>query len=298
MRAYRPAAANPAGSPDNKILGIAIAGSLVLHLALAAIVVPARLQTSPPPEAAPIRIALVPNNPLRMPEPEAAETVSSEPPPAPVTEPPPEVSEADEVVAVPSPEVPEADEVTVAQPRDAAEVPLPESDAPAPVVTVPTVVPDAQNIRQSLQQLQQARGSRLHQVDCDERRRRSDLVDCGEEETPRDYEALETNVTYQALNPVREISRSERTVSTVTGNAAGLAARLRDSDVDPQLSQYLLQELEIGISEHGNQRQSGVETIIRMTDQSAAAQQAREILGDPWVIQRMRELRQRRVTTP
>lgn len=68
------------------------------------------------------------------------------------------------------------------------------------------------------------------------------------------------------------------------------------SDVDPQLQEYLLQELETGISEHGNMRQSSVETIIRITDQSAAALQAREVLGDPWVIQRYRELRQRRVT--
>jgi len=292
MRAHRPAAATPAGSSDSRILAIAIAGSLLLHLALAAVIVPARLQTAPPPEARPVRIALVPDNPQRVSEPEPADSVPDEPVPAPRPEPvvpPPPEELAPEPVA--APEDAPLSETAEATPQQAA--------PPAPRVTVPAVeLPDTQTIRQSLQQLQQTRASRLYQFDCDERQRRSDLVDCGDEDATRDYEALTTNPTYQALNPVREQTRSERTVSTVTQNAAGLAARLRDSDIDPGLQEYLLQELEIGISENANQRQSAVETIIRMTDQSAAAQQAREILGDPWVIQRSRELRQRRLTDP
>ena len=285
MRAHRPAAAAPAGSSDNRTLTIAIAGSLLLHLALASVIVPARLPTASPPEARPVRIALVPENPLRAPEPAVSAA-----PTRPESQPEP--------VIAPDPGEPTAADVD-APPETAAATPPPQAPPPAPVVTVPAVeLPDSRAVLQSLQQLQQARASRLYQFDCDERQRRSDLLDCGDEDTARDYEALTTNPTYRALNPVRELTRSQRTVGTITQNAAGLAARLRDSDVDPQLQEYLLQELEIGISEHANQRQSAVETIIRMTDQSAAAQQAREILGDPWVIQRARELRERRVTDP
>ena len=167
----------------------------------------------------------------------------------------------------------------------------PASDPVPPAIAVPNVVA----IQQSVNSVRQADGVRLYQFDCDERQERSDLLDCGEQSTTGNFAEATRNATYEALNPVRVHTRSQRTVSTVASNADELAAQLRISGVGSDLEQYLLNEVQIGISENSNSRFSGPALIERMTDQSDAAEQARRVLGDGWVELRSRELRERRV---
>ena len=111
----------------------------------------------------------------------------------------------------------------------------------------------------------------------------------------RDYRIVENNATYRALNPIRERSRSQRTLGVITQNAPELAARLQAADLPEGLSDYVMEEVEAGITHHSNPGNRSVQHMILMTDKSAAAAQARQVLGDAWVKTRAIELQQRKV---
>ncbi|MDP6416838.1 MAG: hypothetical protein QGG54_17665, partial [Gammaproteobacteria bacterium] len=78
-------------------------------------------------------------------------------------------------------------------------------------------------------------------------------------------------------------------------NAPALAARLSSSDIPQDLSDYVLEELQAGITHNTNVGNRAVDHIDLMTDRSAAATMVRQILGDAWVVKRAKELQQRKV---
>ena len=105
---------------------------------------------------------------------------------------------------------------------------------------------------------------------------------------------MRENSTYRSLNPVRVLSRSERTLPAVTENAAALAGRLQNMAIPEGLSDYLMEEVEAGITHNTNAGNRNLENIDVMTDKSDAAKIARDVLGDPWIKTQSRINAQRR----
>ncbi len=260
-----------------------------------------------PPQPRPDRQQLAPSAPAVEPAPtsaltpapaptEAQDSRTGSPPPQPVRQPDVQPGpEASPTVAPPAP-------------VQTAELPLPEEgvsnlferDSNAPQAPSSVPLPSAAAVRSQLRQMQQSAQDQAWRSDCTRRQAQSDVLDCPEEGTP-DYGSSASAASaprqaiYRALNPVRSVSRTQRSLPTVAANIDGLAERLADSDITEGLADYLLEQTTIGITDGSNSGNRAVEHMRRMTDKSAAAEQARMLLSDPWVITRSRELEQRKV---
>ena len=82
----------------------------------------------------------------------------------------------------------------------------------------------------------------------------------------------------------------------VSRQALALAAELEAGTIEPGLAEYLVQEIEAGITQLADPGNRAVQNMGRM-DTSAAAVMKRRILQDPWVQSRTKQLQQRRVHT-
>jgi hypothetical protein len=295
---------------ESRLMQLAILMSLGLHGLLALLLL--RDQSLPEPANQSttqfVRINLLPDNPLSpppaesLPEPEAetpdAATVSSEDNPPPLSEVAEEQQAVVEALAaeveptLPDISTPLPEQNAAATDSQPAEAP-PTDTRPRPLINLPNV----DVVQSTLQQMQDAERSQLWLRDCTRRQEENDLLDC-EPSQQADYStARRSNIfdrTYQSLQPVRSLSRSERALPTITENQAALAARLAEADINQGLADYLLQQTDAAISEGSSTGNRNIEQIIRMTDRSAAAQQAERVLGDAWIQLRSRELRKRR----
>lgn len=157
-------------------------------------------------------------------------------------------------------------------------------------------VPSVVTVEASLRQIQQqaAGNSRSWAKDCNILEEQSELYSCDLKDQ-RNYQSLERNHTYETLNPIRELTRSQRTLPTIAENAPALAGRLALADIPEGLSDYLLEEVEAGITLNSNMGNRAVGHMRAMTDKSAAGAMARQILGDAWVVTRAKQLQQRKV---
>ena len=183
-------------------------------------------------------------------------------------------------------------------------------DSPAPrIVDLPQVqissssqgdearnaqMPSLLTIQQSVQSLDRENRARDWQYDCSPWELENSVKDC--QSTQADFgDALE-NPVYQALNPVREPSRAERSLGTVSENLENVAANLESLQAIPGLSDYLVEELEAGITHLANPGQRGAMEINRMSRLAdPVTQQADRVLGDPWVTARQKEKASRQV---
>lgn len=280
------------GGRNTRFLLLALALSLILHGGLLLSLFRFGLDTDPAPVTPQfVSIKLVPDNPLRA-EPtrqEAVEEVSNdlaEPEPdiesvaeaAPPEEPPPQTLPPAELASEPPAQPP----LSEAQPQS--------SRPAAPAIRLPSV----DLVKSSLQSMEQQRRSQLWLRDCTRRQEESEVLDC-DRESEVNYSAATRNATYRALNPVREVSSAQRNLPTVAANVDALGARLEQGDLVDGLADYLLRETEAAITLYSNPGNRAVDNIIQMTDKSAAAAQARQVLGDAWVTTRSRQLQQRKV---
>jgi hypothetical protein len=300
---------------ESRLMQLAILMSLGLHGLLALLLLRDQSLPQPANQSTPqfVRINLLPDNPLITPpaeslsEPEAetpdAAIVSSEDNPPPL----PAVAEEQQAVleaiaaevepALPDNLTPLPEQNAIATDTQPAEAPPTDARPARPLINLPNV----DVVQSTLQQMQDAERSQLWLRDCTRRQEENDLLDC-EPSQQTDYSAARRSNTYdrtyQSLQPVRSISRSERTLPTITENQAALAARLAEADINQGLADYLLQQTDAAISEGSNTGNRNIDQIIRMTDRSAAAQQAERVLGDAWIQLRSRELEQRRRVEP
>lgn len=171
---------------------------------------------------------------------------------------------------------------------------LVERPGPQPGAASQPLIPTVAAVRNQLQQMQAAREARAWQQDCSERQERSELLDCGPDDGPT-YSLDRGETIYRALNPVREASRAQRSLSTVAANVDGLAERLTAAGIPQDLSDYLLEQTGVTISEGSDTGNRAVQHLDLMSERSAAAGWGRELLNDPWIMQRARELEQRKV---
>ena len=152
-----------------------------------------------------------------------------------------------------------------------------------PGVFAPSIV----TVIESIQALKATQAQRYWSSDCNRLQVEVGLRDC---------EPKDRNRTYEALNPVRQLTRTQRSLSVVSRQVLALAAELEAGTIEPGLAEYLVQEIEAGITQLADPGNRAVQNMGRM-DTSAAAVMKRRILQDPWVQSRTKQLQQRRVHT-
>ena len=302
---------------EQRLLLPALALSLSLHAGLAGWVLSARLLL--PQDELPdfVEIQLIPFNPLLADDgiEELVEETVEEEIVEDQLEPSEELVEIFEPELLPDIELESQDDTTFEAPVEIAEVLVPEelkeheliepeevidqeqAGLPAVesvVIEAPEVfVPSLVNVQESINRIEQENKSQLWSYDCDRIEEESELRRCKPTDR-RNYARVERNSTYASLNPVRVLSQSVRTLRTVTSNAPALASRLQSSDLPEGLSDYMMEQVEAGITHNTNPGNIVIENMEIMIENDAAAQ-ARYIMNDPWVLNRKKELQQRNV---
>ena len=300
-------------SREGRGLLFAVAASLLVHVLILSFFLNARIGADPVSLPHTVSIRLVPSNPLLRPE--------QAPTNAPVLEASQIESEVIELMA----ETPAAEEPAAqAEPQAPVEVeepPLLVEPSPdqlidttdvlpvvpvQPRVNTPQIVlPSSEDLVQSIRAVEARRTSRLWAYDCNPQQQESELITCddraeisaGSSVSRFSSQNAITSRTYQRFNPTREITRAQRSLPVVSSNAPALAARLDSIAIPEDLGAYLRQEVEAGISHNANQGSLTADMQDRLTDQSDAAQQARQFTDDPWIRNRIKPRLSPRVTT-
>lgn len=300
-------------SREGRGLLIAVAASLLVHVLILSFFLNARIGADPVSLPSTVSIRLVPSNPVLTPE---ESPVQEAPAPEPAVEnaviSAPIDSEivelATEALAVEDPAL-QAEPQSPAQVDEPPPVAEPSQDqivdttdalpvAPAqPRVNIPEVVlPSSEDLAQSIRAVEAQRTSRLWAYDCNPQQQESELITCDDRAQAPDAGSVSrfssqnaiTSQTYQRFNPTQEVTRAQRSLPTVSRNAPALAARLDSIAIPADLSAYLRQEVEAGISHNANQGSLAADMQDRLTDQSDAAQQARQFTDDPWIRNRIK----------
>jgi hypothetical protein len=160
-------------------------------------------------------------------------------------------------------------------------------------------LPPVLMIQESLQYLDAQRRTRFYSHRCNRLEKEAGIRDC---ESPRQRELLAANYqhserisTYRALNPIRQLSRAERSLNVVSTQSEALAGRLSDLSIPEWFSDYIFEELEAGITHNANPGNRAVDHMLNFTDKSAAGAIARDLLSDPWVEKKTKQRLQKKV---
>lgn len=260
-------------------LTIAVSVSVLLHLLIAYLLVKSDIEAPLRETPEFVEITLRPTNPNR---------VLESPPNEPVEEPLVEPPTSAEVPSVRSRD----EEERVAQAQEPSgliesitDIPSDESLATEVHKTQSTSVnrlPTLQAISQSVRELSRSREAQFYPYVCNPLEEDEGIKECAPRSSTA-FGALETNSVYQALNSTRELSRSERAAGVVSSQARSLTDRL-EVELPAGISDYLIQELEAGISHSVNEGNRAVQHMIDMTDKSDAAAQARQVLNNPLLL--------------
>ena len=278
-------------SNESKIQLIAVTISIFAHVTLGSLVLNSRLSLESEPNPDFLEIQLIPKNPLlekveeilepkELAEEELIEEVAE-------IEEIPESDLIDQVIKNIPPDLVEVAEQEV---TDISNEPQAAEEAiETPEVFLPSIV----NIRDALDAIEDDDVARLWAHDCDFIKENSELHICNPTDW-RNYKVVELNSFYANLNPIRELSRGVHSLRTITSNAHMLAGRLESANLPSGLSDYVLEQIEAGITFNTNSGNLAIDNINIMT-QSEVAATARAIMNDPWVVNRAKELRQRNV---
>lgn len=286
---------------ERRILLPAILCSLALHGALMVLFYYLQsnsqspdLAMTPPPS---VRINLIappaPESPVvedarLMPEPPAAVEASTEAPAGLESEPEPELQaeSLEELIAS------EPQPATAANSISDSDV---EAEPQRPFrPSIPVQLPSVDLVRSSVESVADNDRARMWLRDCNRRQENNELLDCNDSQV-NDYSAARRNATYEALQPRREITRTTRSLPTVAQNMGELRQRLAAAAIPDVLAEHLLQQTDITISDLSNPGNRTVDHMIRMTDTSAAAQQAQRVLGDAVIRSGYQQIQQRQV---
>jgi len=293
-------------APQRTLLFIAIGASVILHTVIAGTLLQFTNHEQISAAVTSVNVRLIPSNPLRTatqhPAPDLEDSaialdpvIESNPQSEDrVVQPETLIAETVERVGVEEEGVQQksvtASEILaeLAEPRSIpAELPV---NHGLPLITLPSI----QAMQQATQAVSDADAARSWMFECNLLQEEDGLHTCERASEP-DYQSVLRSPSYEALNPVREFSRSARTSKSVYQNAGVAARALESSSVPVALREYLVSELEAGTSLYTNNGTSNEANMRRMTDKSAAAQQAARVLGDSWVRGRAVELQHRQV---
>ena len=282
--------------PDSQARGllfIAIGVSLLMHAAIVAALLISAQQEFDSPAIKAVRVNLVPTNPQVRPAvlEQVPELVQEQLPvpeqvPEPVAESvPPEQREP----PLPDPALDTTDTQNISE-----SAPAPSELPGLPQITLPSI----SSLQQTIHALRAEDEARNWLYTCKPLYEDAGIRECTPGSGSADqYQAATRNPHYTALNPVREQSRSMRSLTTVYQNTGAVAGALQASAVDTALAGYVMDEIAAGTSLYTHNGTDRIQHMRRMTDKSAAAKQAERVLGDAWVIGRAVKLQQRKVHT-
>lgn len=169
---------------------------------------------------------------------------------------------------------------------------------PFPEISLPSVL----MVQESVHNIDTQRRTRFYSHRCNPLEEEAGIRNC---ESPQQrelqsssYQLEQRNSTYRALNPIREFSRTERSSAVVATESKALAGRLSNLRVPDGLSDYVLEELEAGITHNADLGNRAVEHMLNSNDKSAAGAIARALLSDPVVVKKSKELQRRKVHLP
>lgn len=298
--------AQSSSNRGNLMAGLIV--SSLLHMTIAAVFLRSSVGTmnatingamdNPVPST--VRIQFVPSNPLLATteeEPETPEVLEDEE--AVFEEPVIEEQLIEQALVESSTEEIETEQLEPGPSQVAEQAELVESSTTdqAPTVTPatnPTLTPPTLlAIQQSLETIESERASRFYSYDCNVIEQKEDIREC-EPNDNRDFSSLVKNSVYDFHNPVRELSRSEKTVTAIARESRSLAGRLAQAGLPSGRGAYLLEQMEISIEINSNNGNRVARNMNMMVDSSAAAIQARRVF-DPWVQQQTKVLGARKV---
>ena len=288
-------------SNERSGLLIAVALSLLLHGILIAALWNNKMgsQEESLPEF--VQIRLFPTNPLT--------EVSPEPEPEPVREPPAEdLAEITDAVL---------EDLAVEAPPTQILAPVPENElgldssielpellvGPEQEITeqqedsaesINRLLPSIVSVQNTLNLLESRAPQRYWLDECNPVEELESSKDCMAEDEI-DFQSIQSNQTYRSLNPVRSLNRSQQTLGAIGRLSPSLSQSLSEASIADGLGTYLMEEVEAGITINSGVGNRQLQQINRMVDQSFAAKEAARTLGDAWVQQRSKELRQRKV---
>ena len=274
--------------PDNLRLSVLI--SLLLHGMLAAIIVTLGIFNVDQPDVTPsvVRINLIPAELLLRAEPPeqidefiTAETTNLEQ----------VVEEVDDVV------IPEATEQfeeiqpsTRSEPpiENLVEINLPEVEGPVPTQSTEAqgretevISPTRMALQRVIRSLSEQDSSKSWNTNCDALQRQNELINC-EEQTEPDFSILESSLANRLFSTTPQSDSARVAQRFIGGNSGELAARLNSMDLGGVTSDYLINEIEAGISiysSNGNVRLERLEDQANAND--PAYQQMRRVMGRP-----------------
>lgn len=292
----------PVHAEPNRLLP-AILASVLFHGALALLLVNSTVGDSSPPRPSSVSVSLLERNPLRV-DPE--NTVTPEASPleerAVVTTVDEEESEPTETELLGEPEATPEPVEPLGNLADVPvldsiepEVPETEQGVQQQLKTDVSILPSVLAVQNSLREVDAQSRSWFYAYDCDPLEEEAGIRQCKPDSGNNNYQLIERNSTYRALNPIRQRSRSQQVSGIVAGQSRDLAGRLQEGAIPEGLSDYVLEELEAGITHDAELGNRAVKHMIDSTDKSAAAAIARELLDDEWIIQKSKELRNRKV---
>lgn len=279
---------------NNLIIGLIV--SVLLHGVIAAVFLRFDFSSSSNPVPSTVQIQFTPSNPLlAASEEELEEPVEQEQVETVLEEQPIEQELAEFAVEESSPEQSQQS-VQVEEQAELTDLSgIEQTPAVAPITNPANTPPTVLAIQQSLEAIESDRVSRFYSYDCSVIELKAGIREC-ERPDNRDFTVFEQNPVYDFHNPVIELSRSEKTVTTVARNSRALAERLAASSLPPGLGAYVLEEIEAGIEINSNNGNRVLQNMDVMVDKSAAAVQARRVY-DPWVQQQTKVLGARKIYT-
>ncbi len=266
---------------DTASIGMpAIGASIALHLGLGLWLLQSDIAQPNYTLPESMAIKLLPSNPNRR---ELPDTLPRE-----VESAPPVLSEPlveAEVALTSSPN----EQAIVTEPAVPVELPVleervqdPQNSQADSAVELPPTMPSLQGISETVRAINSAQQTRFYSYRCNPLEEIEGLKEC-EPSREANFAAADNNPVFQAFSPVATVPRSEQAAPVLAAEAKGLAGRLR-GEIPQGLSSYVLEELEASISHNANTGNRAVQQIIEMTDKSDAAAQARQVLGNPLLI--------------
>jgi len=267
-------------------IGPAVAGSIVFHLFALGLFLTMHTErdTREPPRS--VSINLVPAMPR--------EPIAEQP-----VDPSATMERAAPVQSNPIAPAPDSTSSSAEQPEPQlaeSEVDVPEVNVNQDTASSPAIS-GLLAIRQSIDQLVAEDSRQAWFNDCHYSDRDAGVRPCEEDVAPISERSLR-NPVYQSLNRVRQQTRAQKSVRTIATQMGDIGANLSDADIPLAQREYLQQELEQGISVYSSKNNDSKQHVFRMNSNSAAAQQAERVLGDPWVLEQSRELERRNVHVP
>lgn len=292
--------ANQNKAVDRRLMVTAVILSLALHIALGSSLL--NVSFSPPQLITPetVSVRLIPEL-LPAPPPPQVELVPEEPDPIEVEE--PEQLPVEALAEVEESETESAEPLEEIPAELLAETPLETETTditPDPIDSNPPLpLPSIDVIQSAVQQdfIEQQLEDRSWASTCTNLQRRAGVIGCVSQDEP-DIAGIEQSPESRAIynfhNPVAVRSRTDRTIRTITGNSALVAANLANADIPEGLGEFMMAELESTITFYSEASNRVQQNMDMMTNTSDAALIARSLF-DPWVRQQLRERQIRRV---